>query len=76
MNKCEDRLMESVADLWTQLCEAEHKLCDWHGTIWQRLNGWMVDGMENWINCRKYSWVSEWFLEGMCESMVTWKSAW
>jgi len=25
--------MESVADLKTQLCEEEHKLCDWHGTV-------------------------------------------
>jgi len=26
------------------------------------------------MNCRKYRWDSECFLEGMCESMVTWKS--
>ena len=33
MNNGEDRLMESVADLRTQLCEEEYKLCDWHGKM-------------------------------------------
>jgi len=31
--------MESVAELRTQLCEEEHKLCDWHGEMRQRLMG-------------------------------------
>jgi len=39
MNKWEDRLIESVADLRTHLCEVEHKLCDSHGAMWQRLIG-------------------------------------
>jgi len=34
--------MESVAGLITQISEEEHKLCDWHGTVWQRLNWWMI----------------------------------
>jgi len=45
--------MESVADLRTQLCEEEHKLCDWHGTVWHRLNGLMI--VWNW----RQSWM-EW----------------
>ena len=33
MNNLEDRMMESVADLRTQLCEEVHKLCDWYGRM-------------------------------------------
>jgi hypothetical protein len=44
LNNYEDRLMKSVADLRTQLCEEEHKLCDWHGTVRQRLDGWVIVG--------------------------------
>jgi len=29
---------------------------------------------EKWMDFRKRRWVREWFLEGMCESMVTWNS--
>jgi len=39
MNNWEVRLMECVEDLRTQLCGEEHKECDWHGAIWQRLMG-------------------------------------
>jgi len=33
MNNREDRMMVIVADLRRQLCEEEHKLCDWHGKM-------------------------------------------
>jgi len=42
MSKAEDSLMESSAELRKQLCEAEHMLCDWYSTMWQRPNGWMI----------------------------------
>ena len=44
MNNWEDRLVESVADLRTQLCEEDKMLCDLHGTMWQRLNDWVSVG--------------------------------
>jgi len=51
MNNWEDRLMESVADLRTQRCEEEHKLCDWHGKMWQGVSGWLIvwNWRESWV---------------------------
>ena len=34
--------------------------------------GGNVGWKEKWMKCRKYMWVREWFLERMCESVVTW----